>query len=226
MFLLFSCLNNSSNSYSPIYETWTYMGSETGNEAPKDTYYAWGNPVGSGDATYKDGTLAGYISATVTSNAAQSTSTNMSEFLQNKIGYHDDNDGRDYGMCMSVLNRCQDITYSGNGQNSKYNPTNNVIKDYLSRTLVQIKARQDTILADYAEDCITDVASCLSQNNYQGTYTGDSTDVEMVDKIAIRACLPTITTCMSVNGVEKDKFGNNITIDDAFEWVSTIMNNK
>ena len=218
---------STSNSYSPIYETWTYTVSETGSETEKGTYYAWGKTVGSGDGTaYKDGTLAGYIDATVTSSAAQNTSTNMSEFLQNKIGYHDDNDGRNYGMCMSVLNRCQDITYSGNGQNSKYNPTNNVIKDYLSRTLVQIKARQDTILADYAEDCITDVASCLSQNNYQGTYTEGSNDVDMVDKIAIRACLPTITTCMSVNGVEKDKFGDNITIDDAFEWVSTIMNNK
>ena len=221
---------STSNSYSPIYETWTYTVSETENETGEGTYYAWGNPVGSGDKTYKDGTLAKYIDATVTSSAAQNTSTNMSEFLQNKIGYHDDNDGRNYGMCMSVLNRCQDITYSGNGQNSKYNPTNNVIKDYLSRTLVQIKARQDTILADYAEDCITDVASCLSQNNYQGTYVkpsdGTQGEVDMVDKIAIRACLPTITTCMSVNGVEKGEFGTGITINDAFEWVSTIMNHK
>ena len=221
---------STSNSYSEIYKTWTYTGSETGSEATTGTYYAWGNPgtkpEGIEGSDYKAGTLAGYIDATVTSDAAQNTSTNMSEFLQNKIGYHDDNDGRDYGMCMSVLNRCQDITYSGNGQNSKYNPTNNVIKDYLSRTLVQIKARQDTILADYAEDCITDVASCLSQNNYQGTYTEGSQNVGMVDKIAIRACLPTITTCMSVNGVEKGEFGTGITIDDAFEWVSTIMNNK
>ena len=216
---------STSNSYSPIYETWTYKKDNVEN------YYAWGAPGTKPDGTtvsdYTAGTLAGYIDATVTSDAAQNTSTKMSEFLQNKIGYHDDNDGRDYGMCMSVLNRCQDITYSGNGKNSKYNPTNNVIKDYLSRTLVQIKARQDTILADYAEDCITDVASCLSQNNYDGsTYTegGDVDDLTTADKIAIRACLPTITTCMSVNGVDKSEWGENITIS-AYMWVSEIMNN-
>ena len=144
------------------------------------------------------------------------TSTGMSEFLQNKIGYHDNKDGKNYGMCMSVLNKCQDITYTGSGQNAEYNPVNNVVKEFLNRTLVQIKSSQDTILADYAEDCIMDVASCLAQNNYDAdalTQTGNN--------IAVRACLPVIYTCMSVNGVQGNL--DNDTTVSAQNWIKEIM---
>ena len=63
------------------------------------------------------------------------------------------------------------------------------------RTLVKIKNAQDTILADYAESCISDVTSCLSDNGYDENQTTSSKS-----KIAINACRAQIITCMSVNG--------------------------
>ena len=188
----------------PIYDTWDYTDESTSKNA-------WGMGT--------EGDLSGYIAATVKESAPVATSVNMSEFLQNKIGYHDDDTGRDFGMCMSVLNRCQDVTYTGTGQNKKYNPTNNVIKEFLNRTLVQIKSSQDTILADYAENCILDVASCLAQNNYdEDENTGDT--LSSGNKLAIKACNPIITSCMSVNDVDGVASTEDLTAD---EWIMQIM---
>ena len=200
-----------------IYRMWDYEGGEGGNTN------AWGSVAGT-DA----GTLAGYINATVTSSPVESeNTTSISEFLQNKIGYHDDSDNRNYGMCVSVLNRCQDLTYNGTGQNKKFIVDNNVVKEYLNRTLVQIKSAQDTILADYAEECITDVVSCLTQNNYDPDSntveegTGEITKISAANKVAMRACNPIITTCMSVNDVSSDS-----TVDTSLtpeEWITQVM---
>lgn len=186
------------------------VGSEPGK--PSDTsasiYQMWSYDTDK-NAWAKGGTLGEYIESTVTAQLpSQSTTSSISEYLQNKIGYHNDSDGKNYGMCISVLNKCQDITYTGTGQNAKYNPQNNVIKEYLNRTLVQIKAAQDTVLSDYAEDCITDVSSCLAQNNY-------NTSNAVTINIAINACKSIITTCMSVTGAEDQT---------AAEWVNGMLN--
>ena len=206
------------NSKSPIYETWKY-GKTSGDT---DGKYAWG----SGD---EEGSLSDYITQTVTANAPTKTSTNMSEFLQNKIGYHDDSSGKNYGMCISVLNKCQDITYEGTGQNAKYKADNNVVKEFLNRTLVQIKAAQDTILADYAEDCITDVATCLTQSNYdpddnettEGAEGKTTITLSAGNKLAIKACNSIIKTCMSVNGITTTTPPD--TSLSAEEWIAQIM---
>ncbi len=156
-----------------LYSAWTYAGSKS----------AWGN-------TTDDGTLTDYVDKTVDTNAVEkldSTNSNMSKYLQYKIGYN--KDGKNYGMCMSVLNKCQKLTYDDNGN---YLPNNNVVKEYMYRTLVQIKAAQDAVLLDYATNCISDVSSCLSSNNY--VKGGSSVN------IAINACRKDIITCMSVNG--------------------------
>ena len=209
----------------PIYDAWEYtVGSDSST-----VYNAWGLFGGDGSVSVSAGTLADYIAETVTSSVPSGTSTDMSKFLQNKIGYHDDGDGKNYGMCIAVLNRCQDLTYEGTGQNKKYIPNNNVIKEYLNRTLVQIKSAQDTILADYAEDCITDVASCLTQNNYDPDDTEitpgadeqpDTVTMTSGNKLAIRACNPVITTCMSVNGVSGDLPDATMTAE---EWIASLM---
>ena len=257
-----------------IYDAWEY-----GDSGARKN--AWGLSSSDTDDKVSAGTLAEYITTTVTSSVPSGTSTDMSAFLQNKIGYHDDGDGKNYGMCIAVLNRCQDLTYEGTGQNKKYIPNNNVIKEYLNRTLVQIKSAQDTILADYAEDCITDVASCLTQNNYdpdggagqiEWIYNGDLwfetggvrcgplssqqtlfehlgnagfglysaegcpkgkevklndvirvSTVSAANMVAMRACNPVITTCMSVNGVEKsDDFDTSLT---QAVWIQQVMGN-
>ncbi len=170
-----------------LYRTWD-IGTCQSNKGN-----AWGSDT--------NDTLANYISTYVTQTAAQSSSTNMAEFLQNKIGYVSDT--RNFGMCVSVLNKCQDYTYKTTGSKTVYDPTNDVIKQYLERVLIQIKAKQDSILADYADSCISDVSTCLSQNGYPAdepsTWTnGGSQQIQA--NIAINACRPTIVTCMSVNG--------------------------
>ena len=111
-------------------------------------------------------------------------SEKLAEYLQYKIGYIDDNN-KAFGMCSSVLTKCQNYTYT----DKKYNHNNQVIKEYLQRTLTQIKVAQDEIISGYAENCISDVNSCLSSNN----YTSNS-------NYAINACKAQIVTCMSVNG--------------------------
>lgn len=165
--------------------------------------------------TTPTGSLMAYIDDTVTATPVKNTSANMSEYLQYKIGYHDDASGKNYGMCMSVLNKCQDSTYTGSGQNIKYNPANNVVKEYLSRTLTQLKAQQDTILANYAESCVSDVTSCLNSNNYDATASDSNKNA-----LAIKACNAVISTCMSVNGITPDASG--FVSMSQTEWVKYI----
>ncbi len=155
-----------------LYATWNYGGEQQN---------AWADT----------GKLAGYITETVTSSYQENTDEKLSKFLLHKIGYN--KEGKNYGMCMSVLNKCQDITYS----DGTYQADNNVIKEYLQRTLVQIKTMQDNILADYGENCLSDVSSCLSQNNFVAA-SGASSTTNI--NIAINACRQQIITCMSVNG--------------------------
>ena len=174
-----------------LYRTWDYDSNKNAWALP---YY---NSTISSD-NGAQGNLSEYISKTVTSSLPTGTSENMSAFLQNKIGYNDKN--VNYGMCMAVLNKCQNYTYTGTGTNITYKPNNDVIKQYLARVLVKIKAKQDEILNDYAASCITDVNSCLSQNNYPTNSTTSVLSGNAQANIAINACRANIITCMSVNG--------------------------
>ena len=142
----------------------------------------------------------------------------MAIYLQKKIGWVDTN-GRSQGMCMSVLNKCQDVTYTGKTGDKKYNPVNEVVKQYLARTLVQIKSAQDEVLADHAETCIADVASCLAQNNYSSNFFGNqqsSTDSNNPSNVAIRACMSIINTCKSVTERTADE-------KTVYEWLNEAL---
>ena len=152
--------------------------------------------------------LISYIDGGVNINAAQNSSDKMIAYLQNKIGWHDSKTNKDYGMCMSVLNKCQDYTYDNKG---KYKPDNEVIKQFLQRALVQIKMAQDELLASYAEDCVSDVSSCLTSNNYE-VDRPESTK----SRTAINSCYSQIKTCMSVNG---NVFGS-VSPDALRTWVT------
>ena len=180
-----------------LYETWNF-----------DNSAAWVDSVSVSD----------YIDQTIAKTAPSSTSKTMSEYLQNKIGYHDTSSNKDFGMCMSVLNTCQDLTYTS--PNNQYQYDNNVIREYLQQVLVQIKAKQDTILSDYAEDCITDITKCLTQNNYDPDETNEASTMSTKNKVAMRACNAMITTCMSVNGINNELNTETITAE---EWISEIM---
>ncbi len=167
---------SSSYSHDNLFETWNSNNKNPWIDSSNDNFVS----------------LVEYINETVTSNAAQSASDKMSAYLQNKIGWHDSKNDKDYGMCMSVLNQCQKYTYDNKG---KYNPQNEVIKNFLQRALVQIKMSQDELLASYAEDCISDVSSCLSSNNYD-----EANPESTKSRTAINSCYSQIKTCMSVNG--------------------------
>ncbi|MBO5739706.1 MAG: hypothetical protein J6R52_01410 [Alphaproteobacteria bacterium] len=175
-----------------LYSTWNYGSSKN----------AWGASSG-----YAEGSLNEYVTSTMGATPTGVGDT-MSEYLQYKIGYIKDN--KSYGMCASVLNKCQDYTYS----NGSYSPKNRVVEEYLMRTLVKIKNAQDNVLADYAETCIADVSSCLGENNYDETATNSSKS-----KIAINACRSQIITCMSVNG----RADADPTPAGMAGWVSSIM---
>lgn len=185
-----------------LYRTWDFPDSQcAGYDGTYTSAFQQNNAWGSGE----NDTLAKYIDATVVTGAAKKASINMSEYLQRKIGYVEGD--KNFGMCVGVLNKCQDYTYTGKGTNVKYNQENEVVKQYLARVLVQIKAKQDQVLSEYAESCITDVSSCLAQNGYpteepQDEYgTEQWTGTEQTQaNIAINACRATIVTCMSVNG--------------------------
>ncbi|HNY25602.1 MAG TPA: hypothetical protein PKJ33_03620 [Alphaproteobacteria bacterium] len=165
-------ITSTSTSGSNIYATWNYA---TG------TNNAWGT-----------GNIGEYVTNSIT---AVTPVTNMIVYLQNKIGYNDSSDSKNYGMCISVLNQCQDFTYTGT--NKTFNKSNDVIKGYLQNTLAVIKNSQDEILSKYAESCLSDVASCLSTNGYSSTST--------VTKASARnACSSYIRTCTSITGAASE----------------------
>jgi hypothetical protein len=159
---------------------------------PGALYTTW-NYSGSLNAWTGTGTIQAYIEAHITSGVAAPpvTGKGMVGYLQSKIGYVDGN-GKSMGMCISVLNKCQNYTYTA-GSSNAYKGDNDVIKNYMTRTLVQVKAMQDEVLAKYAEGCISDVASCLSTNNITTSFTA-----------AKKACGPRIDTCKSVTGTTSD----------------------
>ncbi|MBO4626003.1 MAG: hypothetical protein J5679_01860 [Alphaproteobacteria bacterium] len=152
----------------------------------------------------------------VDTNLGVSGSDKMIVYLMNKLGYHENQSpNRNLGMCISVLNKCQDYTYNAEG---KYNVANSVVKNYLERAFRQIKNSQDEILSKYATSCLSDVRACLSQNNYG---FGASTDNNYSD-MAIAACLPVINTCRSVT-LGLDKADDQITtqnLENVYKWLN------
>lgn len=155
-----------------LYSVWT-----------EGTAKAWGD----------GGNLANFIAVSISNSQPTNSSANIAKFLNYKIGYHDATNG-DTGNCISVLNQCQALTYTGSGK--VYRNDNAVIITFLNRVLVDIKAQQDTILANHAQSCISDVGQCLARQNINvsGTQT-------TISGAAIAACNSIIATCQNVNNI-------------------------
>ena len=167
----------------------TTVGAPLYNLTDSGLYSAWNYSGDKKNAWYGAGSLSEYIDETVTSYQPGSLlSTNIASYILDKIGYNQD--GRNYGMCISILNKCQLYTYDKDGD---YETDNMVIREYLARTLTQIKSAQDEIISDYASGCMIDVETCLGKNNYNSNNNRYS-------NAAINACRSQIITCMSVNG--------------------------
>lgn len=194
-----------------LYSTWNYTDSEANSTSP-NTVNAFGGGKKENLSKYIDKSLATWAT-TYTNNVA---TDDMATYILQKIGYIDNND-KVHGMCASVMKQCQDYTFSGSTKNKKYVPNNEVIRQYLASVLTKIKLQQDSILADYAEDCRSDVTSCLTTNGYD-----ESNTTTTASQTAVNACRADITTCMSVSGYAP-KDGGALTLRAMKDWVATML---
>jgi len=127
----------------------------------------------------------------------------IATMLRNKIGVINGR-GRPSGMCAAVMQKCQNYTM----QDGKYNADNALIAEYVSQTIIKIKARRAALLDEYAQGCIADVISCLGRNNRGASMNSDS---------AINSCMPVIKTCKSLTT------GNAGDLDEIRKWLANVI---
>lgn len=188
-----------------LYATWNY------DDGSKN---AWGGGVGEKLGEYIEEKLNSWKSVYTNESMAPN---DIATYLLQKIGYIDDED-KAHGMCASVMKQCQDYTFSNVSRSSKrYIPNNEVVRQYLSTVLSKIKLQQDAIIADYAEDCRSDVSSCLSTNGYDEQNTGTT-----ASKSAVNACRAEIVTCMSATG-QKPKDPSKLTLRVMKNWIDSML---
>lgn len=96
------------------------------------------------------------------------------------------------GLCRAVLDKCQIYTYDDEG---KYDPYNYIVLNYIQRAMVNIKASQNKVIADYASRCVTDVAACYNQQVTQVNAWSQSTNVTNIYNIMNGACRNVALTC-------------------------------
>ena len=204
-----------------LYSAWNYQNGTVGGIAPdritsnnttSTTFNAW--------SLGKSENLNEYIDAAMTTWKSKYKDTvatdDMAMYLLQKIGYID-KDNKIHGMCASVMKQCQDYTFNTSKSSSSYKPDNEVVRQYLAAALTKIKLQQDSILADYAEDCRTDVSSCLSTNGYDENNTKIT-----ASQAAVNACRSEITTCMSVGGY-MPKDASTLTLRKMSDWVAAML---
>ena len=85
------------------------------------------------------GNISDYITNSI-GNFTDTSKGQMSVFIQNKIG-HKNADKKNTGFCMSVLDKCQDSSYT----KGVYNPKNEVVKTFLQRALMIIHNKQQDL---------------------------------------------------------------------------------
>ena len=197
-----------SNGMWNLYSTWDYT-------KDTSTYNAWSFGEKENLGGYVDYWLDKWKTEYQNS-SNQAYTTNLAEYLLQKVGYIDKND-KVHGMCASVMKQCQDYTFDTKNKKKTYKPDNEVVRQYLNTTLTKIKVQQDAILADYAEGCRADVQSCLSTNGYEDSNTNST-----ASKTAINACAAEITTCMSVGGYQIND-GIHLTLRAMTDWVNSIL---
>ena len=195
-------------------------GKSTLDKSKSALYMAWNYDGGQKNALFSPGTMAEFIDKNIKNNyGALSTSAQMTDmvgFIQKKIGYIDKR-GVANGLCSAVLNRCQNVSYSGDVGDKTYVVDNDVIRSYLAKLLPQLKTRQDSVLAEYAQTCAADVVACLTAsdaiwNGVSGySATGDFSDA------AYAACRGHIKTCRSVLSHD------DVVSDDIRQWVKDVL---
>lgn len=191
-----------------LYATWNYN---------NNSYNAWSVGKSENLGAYIDDSFEKWDDVYKRSEDALKTD-NMALYLLQKIGYIDKND-KVHGMCASVMKQCQDYAFDTKKNSKTYKPDNEVVRQYLNNTLAAIKVKQDTILADYAENCRADVQSCLATNGYD-----ESNPNTTISKTAVNSCSAEITTCMSVAGYQVSD-GVRLTLRMMSDWVAGLLLN-
>ena len=67
--------------------------------------------------------------------------------------------------------------------------------NYIQRAMVNIKAAQSKIIADYASSCMADVQDCYNQQNTQITSWSSAANVQNIYNIMTGACYNVALTC-------------------------------
>jgi len=199
-----------------LYDTWNYNETTVGPDARpgnSDTKNAGGGGRDENMGRYIDRALEEWENDFDKTSIA---SGDMATYILQKVGYIDKND-KVHGMCASAMKQCQDYTFKKTGRTNKYLPNNEVIRQYLASTLTKIKLQQDSVLADYAEGCRSDVSSCLSTNGYDETNTQIT-----ASRTAVNACRAEIATCMSVGGY-KPSDSSALTLRAMSDWVASML---
>ena len=130
-------------------------------------------------------TLVGFPNCTLLNNDG----TCIIKYLLDKIGTGDTNTG----LCRPVLDKCRRVSYTANKQ--KYNPSNEVIKNYIQRTMVNIGAAQKRIITDYAASCMADIATCYAQQVSQINAWSSNANLDTVYRVMKGACRNVSLTC-------------------------------
>lgn len=123
------------------------------------------------------------------------------------------------GLCRAVLDKCQVYTYD---EEDKYDPYNYIVLNYIQRAMVNIKASQNKVIADYASRCVTDVAACYNQQVTQVSAWSQSTNVTNIYNIMNGACRNVALTCglAIFGGVPKITTENDVTIEGVTYTIS------
>lgn len=96
------------------------------------------------------------------------------------------------GLCRPVLDKCQRYTYDSN---NNYQPYNDIVLNYIQRAMVNIKSGQEKVIADYASNCMVDVATCYNQQVTQVNAWTSSASVSSIRNVMRGACRNVVLTC-------------------------------
>lgn len=129
------------------------------------------------------------------------------------------------GLCRPVLDKCQRYTYDSN---NNYQPYNDIVLNYIQRAMVNIKAGQEKVIADYAANCMVDVATCYNQQVTQVNAWTSSASVGSIRNVMRGACRNVVLTCgyAIFDDCTGGSCPNSASQDDIIDKVSDMFYNS
>ena len=197
-----------------------------------------GNVVLGRDINYIQRFMAGYNNATIDSSKLSTAyGTQISDakcsgdandgrcimkYLLTKIGTKADATAE--GLCRPVLDKCRAYTYNDRGT---YQPFNDIVVNYVQRALVNIRAAQYQIVADYASTCLADIATCYNNQVSQINSWSATAAASSVYNIMRGACRNVALTCgyaiFSADGDACPKGENSTNQNTCIESISEMF---